>query len=177
MDREAELAVVRRAYAKQIMVPFDITHPDVAIDPSVPVPDWPLNERGRARMQAVAAWPWASGVRRIFASSEQKARDGAQILADTLGLDGYSVVNDLGENDRSATGYLAKQEFEEAHRGAFAGDGHKHGQNRGRRVDRYQLVHVCSRAAASIERQPSCRSLRLARSKANQFPPFVAGWS
>ncbi len=29
MDREAELAVVRRAYAKQIMVPFDITHPRV----------------------------------------------------------------------------------------------------------------------------------------------------
>jgi len=91
---------------------FFITHPDVAIDPSVPVPDWPLNERGRARMLTVAAWPWASGVRRIFASSEQKARDGAQILADALGLDGYSVVNDLGENDRSATGYLAKQEFE-----------------------------------------------------------------
>ena len=91
---------------------FFITHPDVAIDPSVPVPDWPLNERGRARMQAITACPWARGVRRIFASSERKARDGAQILADTLGLDGYSVVDDLGENDRSATGYLAKQEFE-----------------------------------------------------------------
>ena len=77
---------------------FFITHPDVAIDPSVPVPDWPLNERGRARMRTVAAWPWAIGVCRIFSSSEQKARDGAQILADTLGLDGYSVVNDLGEN-------------------------------------------------------------------------------
>jgi hypothetical protein len=25
---------------------FLITHPDVAIDPSVPVPDWPLNARG-----------------------------------------------------------------------------------------------------------------------------------
>jgi broad specificity phosphatase PhoE len=27
-------------------------------------------------------------------------------------LAGYSVVDDLGENDRSATGYLPKQEFE-----------------------------------------------------------------
>jgi broad specificity phosphatase PhoE len=44
--------------------------------------------------------------------SERKARDGTQILADTLGLEGYSVVDDLGENDRSATGYLAKEEFE-----------------------------------------------------------------
>jgi hypothetical protein len=25
-----------------------IIHPDVVIDPHVPVPDWPLNERGRA---------------------------------------------------------------------------------------------------------------------------------
>jgi broad specificity phosphatase PhoE len=91
---------------------FFITHPDVAIDPNIPVTDWPLNERGRARMQAVAAWPWARRVRRIFASSERKAREGAQILADTLGLDGYSVVDDLGENDRSATGHLAKQDFE-----------------------------------------------------------------
>jgi hypothetical protein len=29
MDREAELGIVRRAYAKQIMVPFDTTHPRV----------------------------------------------------------------------------------------------------------------------------------------------------
>jgi len=29
---------------------FFITHPDVAIDPSIPVPDWPLNVRGRAGM-------------------------------------------------------------------------------------------------------------------------------
>jgi broad specificity phosphatase PhoE len=91
---------------------FFITHPDVAIDPSIPVADWPLNARGRARMQAMSASPWASGVRRIFSSSERKARDAAQFLADGLGLHGYSVVDGLGENDRSATGYLAQQEFE-----------------------------------------------------------------
>ena len=91
---------------------FFITHPDVAIDPTIPVPDWPLNARGRARMQAMAASPWASGVRHIFSSSERKARDAAQLLADGLGLHGYSVVDGLGENDRSATGYLAQREFE-----------------------------------------------------------------
>jgi broad specificity phosphatase PhoE len=88
------------------------SHPDVAIDPNVPVPDWPLNARGRARMQAMAASPWASGVRRIFSSTERKARDAPQLLADGLGLHGYSVVDGFGENDRSATGYLAQQEFE-----------------------------------------------------------------
>jgi len=91
---------------------FFITHPDVAIDPNVPVPDWSLNERGRARMHAASVQPWLQGVRRIFASSERKARDAAQILAEGLGLDGYSIVDDLAENDRSATGYLSKQEFE-----------------------------------------------------------------
>jgi broad specificity phosphatase PhoE len=101
-----------REGGSQLPTVFFITHPDVAIDPNIPVTDWPLNERGRARMQAIAAWPWTRRVRRIFSSSERKARDGAQILADTLRLDGYSVVDDLGENDRSATGYLAKQEFE-----------------------------------------------------------------
>jgi broad specificity phosphatase PhoE len=91
---------------------FFITHPDVAMDPSVPVRDWPLNVRGRARMQAMAASPWASGVRHIFSSSERKARDAAQLFADGLRLHGYSVVDGLGENDRSATGYLAQQEFD-----------------------------------------------------------------
>ena len=91
---------------------FFITHPDVAIDPSVPVADWPLNERGRSRMYAMTACAWARGVHGIFASSERKARDAAQILADGLGLNGYSVIANLGENDRSATGFLAKDEFE-----------------------------------------------------------------
>jgi hypothetical protein len=38
---------------------FFITHPDVSTDPSVPVPEWPLNERGRARLRTMAAYPWA----------------------------------------------------------------------------------------------------------------------
>ena len=91
---------------------FFITHSDVVIKPSIPIPDWPLNERGRARMHAMVAAPWVKEVRSIFASSERKAREGAQILADGLGLSGYTVVGDLCENDRSATGYLPKREFE-----------------------------------------------------------------
>jgi len=91
---------------------YFITHPDVVIDPHVPVPEWPLNERGRARLRAMIGQHWLKGICCIFASDERKARDAAQILADALGLDGYRVVPDLRENDRSATGYLPKQEFE-----------------------------------------------------------------
>lgn len=57
----------------------------------------------------MTARPWARGVRRIFASGERTGRDAAQILADGLGLGGYHVIADLGENDRSATGFLAKE--------------------------------------------------------------------
>lgn len=91
---------------------FFITHPDVRIDPSVPVPEWPLNDRGQARMRALTARRWVQGVRSIFASGERKARDAAQLLADGLGLDRYRIIDSLAENDRSATGYLPKQEFE-----------------------------------------------------------------
>ena len=45
---------------------FFITHPDVAIDPAVAVPDWPLNGRGQERMRAITGWSWARNVRRIF---------------------------------------------------------------------------------------------------------------
>jgi broad specificity phosphatase PhoE len=69
----------------------------------------------------MATHRWVGGVRSVFASSERKARDGAQLLVEGLGLPGYSVVGSLGENDRSATGYLPKQEFEAAADAFFAG--------------------------------------------------------
>ena len=99
---------------------FFITHPDVAIDASMPVQDWPLNARGRARMQAMVSLPWLRDVQSVFSSDERKARDGAEILAEGLGLNGYSVVTDLGENDRSATGCLEKEEFEATVNAFFA---------------------------------------------------------
>ena len=99
---------------------FFITHADVVIDPALAIPDWPLNGRGRERMRAITGWPWARNVRRVFASSERKARDGAEILATGLGLTGYGIVAALGEADRSATGYLPRQEFEETADAFFA---------------------------------------------------------
>ena len=88
-----------------------ITHPEVAIDPAVPVPDWPLSPRGRQRLRAALKQPWLTGVRAVFTSAERKARESADILARPLGL-APIVIAGLGENDRSATGYLPKAEFE-----------------------------------------------------------------
>ena len=88
-----------------------VTHPDVVIDPALPVTGWPLSARGRARMRAALARPWARGVGAIWASTERKAVDAAAILADGLGL-GFATLAELGEIGRSATGYLPRAEFE-----------------------------------------------------------------
>jgi broad specificity phosphatase PhoE len=55
--------------------------------------------------------PWVAGIREIWCSTERKARDGADILAGYLKLP-VNELAELGENDRSATGFLPPDEFE-----------------------------------------------------------------
>ena len=88
-----------------------ITHPEVMIDPAIPVPDWSLSSVGTQRMRLAAVQSWLVGVRTIFSSAERKALDAAGLLASRLGLNPISI-DGLGENDRSATGYLPRAEFE-----------------------------------------------------------------
>ena len=88
-----------------------ITHPDVVIDAAVAVTDWALSPLGRQRMARAAAQPWAAGVTSVVSSAERKATDAAGLLATARGLR-FTVLDALGENDRSATGYLPKAEFE-----------------------------------------------------------------
>jgi broad specificity phosphatase PhoE len=90
---------------------YFITHPNVVISRDVPVPRWPLSERGRERMRAGLRQSWIRELSAVYCSTEQKAIDGAAILAGHLGLD-FKQVAELGENDRSATGFLAPDEFE-----------------------------------------------------------------
>ena len=90
---------------------YFITHPDVVIDPSVPITEWPLSPRGRERMTRCCERPWVTGLAALYASAERKALDGAEILSAATGLP-VRVRPDLGENDRSATGYLPPAEFE-----------------------------------------------------------------
>ncbi len=88
-----------------------ITHPNVVISRDVPVPRWPLSELGKQRMRAGLEQPWVRDVTSVYCSTEQKAIDGAEILAGHLGI-GFEKVEELGENDRSATGFLPPDEFE-----------------------------------------------------------------
>ncbi len=90
---------------------YFVTHPDVSIDPALPVPDWRLSSHGLERMRHALALPWVAGIRAIWSSAERKARDGAGVLAEHLKLP-VNELAELGENDRSATGYLPRSEFE-----------------------------------------------------------------
>jgi broad specificity phosphatase PhoE len=92
-------------------VAYFITHPNVVISKDVPVTRWPLSELGRARMITGLKQPWIVKITSIYSSTEQKSVDAAQILATHLSLP-FTQVPDLGENDRSSTGFLPPDEFE-----------------------------------------------------------------
>lgn len=89
-----------------------ITHADVVIDPAVPVPQWSLSARGRQRHDFFSQSAVVANVTSIYCSDEQKAQDGAAMLADYHQC-GYTIVHDLHENDRSSTGFLPPDEFEQ----------------------------------------------------------------
>lgn len=93
------------------MVTYFLTHPEVRVQPDVPVTDWSLSSQGRLRLSCLLGQPWVSALRRIVASREEKAVETAVALAGHRGLM-PTFDPELGENDRSATGYLPPIEFE-----------------------------------------------------------------
>lgn len=98
---------------------FFITHPEVVVDPGRPVARWHLSPTGIARARAFAESGVVDGVSAVWASAETKAIEAAGIVAGRLGL-GVAVEPGLGENDRSATGFLPPDEFERTADAFFA---------------------------------------------------------
>ncbi|WP_299695011.1 histidine phosphatase family protein [uncultured Tateyamaria sp.] len=90
-----------------------VTHPEVVVDPDRPVTDWTLRDTGRARATAFASHSAVADVTHIWTSAERKARETADILAARRGIP-VATHADLGENDRSATGFLPPDQFEAA---------------------------------------------------------------
>ncbi len=90
-----------------------ITHPQVRIDPDVPVPQWGLSETGAKRARLAASRPWASKLGLIVSSGERKAIETAEALAAASGA-AVEIIEAMHENDRSATGFLTPPEFEKA---------------------------------------------------------------
>ncbi|NRP71989.1 hypothetical protein ILFOPFJJ_02883 [Ensifer psoraleae] len=90
-----------------------LTHPQVRIDPAMAVPKWGLSDLGRDRARVTAANPWVRSLGRIVSSHETKAMETAAILAQAAGVP-VETDEEMGENDRSATGFLPPEEFEKA---------------------------------------------------------------
>lgn len=95
------------------MIGYYLTHPQVAIDPRVSVPHWGLSDIGRVRLTAIAGRGWVRSLSHVFASTEKKAIEGAEIIAAAANCR-VETVEEMGENDRSATGFLPPPEFEKA---------------------------------------------------------------
>ncbi|RLJ60261.1 broad specificity phosphatase PhoE [Litoreibacter meonggei] len=94
--------MARRAYY--------LSHPQVRIDPDLAIETWGLSDIGHARVAGLIARGLPDiGV--VYSSLEVKALETARPLADALGC---PLVNcaEMGENDRSATGFLPPAEFE-----------------------------------------------------------------
>jgi broad specificity phosphatase PhoE len=70
-------------------------------------------------MRKLLARPWVESIGAVYCSREQKAIDGAEILAGHLGI-GYAMVEALGEIDRTSTGYLPQEEHAATARQLFA---------------------------------------------------------
>lgn len=88
-----------------------LTHPEVMVDPSVPIPEWGLSPRGRTRVAQLVASGLLDGTTRILSSAERKAVETAEPIAAALGLR-VEIRPLMHENDRSSTGYLPRTEFE-----------------------------------------------------------------
>ena len=96
-----------------------ITHPQVRIDPNIPVPKWGLSDIGAARTREAAQSDWARKLGRIVSSDEVKAIETAEILGLASGVS-IEIAGDTHENDRSATGFLPPPQFEDAANWFFA---------------------------------------------------------
>jgi len=88
---------------------YFVTHPEVIIDPAVPVPEWDLSAEGHRRLEKMLEQPWVQTLAAVFSSAERKSLSAAQRIAEWLGIQAVCLP-DLGEVDRSATGYLERVE-------------------------------------------------------------------
>jgi broad specificity phosphatase PhoE len=95
-----------------VTIAYYLSHPQVQVDPAVPVPEWHLSDAGRERLATLAGAGWLASVRRIVSSEERKAIETAEVLAPMTDGAQVEILSGFHENDRSATGFLPPAEFE-----------------------------------------------------------------
>ena len=127
------------------MTAFYLTHPQVEMEPARPVPLWRLSGKGRARVEALLDRPWLRSVKRILSSDETKAVEAAAIVGAHLGV-AVEIDREMGENDRSSTGFLEPPAFEAA-AGRFFAEPHRSWNGWERAVDAADRIERAVRRA------------------------------
>lgn len=89
-----------------------VSHGDVVKDPTIPVPNWSLNDAGAAAATALVAEEWAPSVARVISSGETKAVEMATPFCAAHGIE-LEIRPATGEIDRSATGFVPHERHEE----------------------------------------------------------------
>ena len=96
-----------------------IRHAHPRVDPDKPSQEWDLSDEGRTGAQRLAVGLSDSGIRHIFTSTEPKAIQTAEIVADHLGMTALPRGG-LQEHDRRGVGFLEPIVFDQAIRDLFA---------------------------------------------------------
>ena len=95
-----------------------VRHSAPELDPSVPSEEWRLSEEGRRRCGPLAEQLARHEPRVLLASTEPKARETAELVAPTLGLE-VQLSDSLRETARRTVGWLAPEEIDRGIRGLF----------------------------------------------------------
>ncbi len=96
-----------------------IKHALPSIDPGIPAREWRLSPAGRTGAQRLAEDLASAGIARIYTSTEPKAIETGEILAERLGAP-CAAVEGLHEHERSQVGYLDREQFEQQVAALFA---------------------------------------------------------
>jgi broad specificity phosphatase PhoE len=96
-----------------------VRHSLPEVDRSIPAAAWRLSAEGRARCEALAERVAAYEPELVVASPEPKARETAELLARSLGLE-VRESPDLREQERRTVGWLDRDDLEAAIRRLFA---------------------------------------------------------
>jgi broad specificity phosphatase PhoE len=95
-----------------------VRHSAPEVDPSVPSEEWGLSEEGRRRCGPLAERVAAYRPELLVSSPEPKARETAELIAPSLGLD-VQLRDGLRETARRTVGWLEPEELERGIRALF----------------------------------------------------------
>lgn len=99
---------------------YYISHPQVIIDADKPVPHWSLSPVGVQRLGDVAGKAWVRTIGTFVSSNETKALETARHLMAGRTDATLIVREDAHENDRSSTGFVPPERFEDIANAFFA---------------------------------------------------------